>query len=127
MDTPSPTTITVAEAAISLGVSERTVWRYLKSGRLPSETVGEPGEKRTLIPRAAVDALHAGRGGDADALRVERDRLAAALAAAQAERDALTSRVVVLQRALSRPPGPSLAERALGRALVLIGSRRAAA
>ena len=49
-------------------VSERTVWRYLKSGRLPGETVGEPGSQRTLIPREAVDALRgdARRRPDAD-------------------------------------------------------------
>ena len=39
MDTIAPThTITVAQAAEALGVSERTVWRYLKSGRLPGQT-----------------------------------------------------------------------------------------
>ncbi|MDP9143376.1 MAG: helix-turn-helix domain-containing protein, partial [Actinomycetota bacterium] len=71
-------TITVAQAAQALGVSERTVWRYLKSGRLPGETIGEPGAQRTLIPSQAVDALNGSRGGaDAEALRAERDRLAA--------------------------------------------------
>ena len=49
MTAPSDT-LTVAQAAEALGVSERTVWRYLKSGRLPGETVGEPGAQRTLIP-----------------------------------------------------------------------------
>ncbi|MDP9318180.1 MAG: helix-turn-helix domain-containing protein, partial [Actinomycetota bacterium] len=49
MDTIASThTITVAQAAETLAVSERTVWRYLKSGRLPGETVGEPGSQRTL-------------------------------------------------------------------------------
>ena len=60
--TLAPThTITVAQAAEALGVSERTVWRYLKSGRLAGETVGEPGAQRTLIPREAVDALTGAR------------------------------------------------------------------
>jgi excisionase family DNA binding protein len=115
---PPRDTLTVARAAEALGVSERTVWRYLKSGRLPGETVGEPGAQRTLIPAAAVDALRAGRSGaDAEALRVERDRLASELAAARAERDALRGRVSLLQRSLSAPPRPGLVERALTRAL----------
>ena len=119
MDTTAPThTITVAQAAEALGVSERTVWRYLKSGRLPGETVGEPGAQRTLIPSVAVDALQGGRGGaDAEELRRERDRLVAELAAARAERDVLEGRVGVLQRALSTPRRPGFAERALSRAL----------
>jgi excisionase family DNA binding protein len=115
---PPRDTLTVARAAQALGVSERTVWRYLKSGRLPGETVGEPGAQRTLIPAAAVDALRAGRSGaDAEALRVERDRLASELAAARAERDALRGRVSLLQRSLSAPLRPGLVERALTRAL----------
>ena len=118
MDTTAPThTITVAQAAAALGVSERTVWRYLKSGRLPGETVGEPGAQRTLIPAVAVDALQGGRGADAEELRRERDRLVAELAATRAERDALEGRVGVLQRALSTPLRPGIAERALSRAL----------
>lgn len=126
MDTTAPThTITVAQAAEALAVSERTVWRYLKSGRLPGETVGAPGAQRTLIPADAVAALQGDRGGaDADALRVERDRLAAELAAAQAERDALRGRVGVLQRALSHPVRPGLAERALTRALGVVARAR---
>jgi excisionase family DNA binding protein len=115
---PSRDTLTVARAAEALGVSERTVWRYLKSGRLPGETVGEPGAQRTLIPAAAVEALRAGRSGvDAEALRAERDRLASELAAARAERDALRGRVSLLQRSLSAPLRPGLVERALTRAL----------
>ena len=115
---PPRDTLTVARAAQALGVSERTVWRYLKSGRLPGETVGEPGAQRTLIPAAAVEALRAGRSGaDAEALRAERDRLASELAAARAERDALRGRVRMLQRALSHPLRPGLVERALTRAL----------
>jgi excisionase family DNA binding protein len=117
MTAPSDT-LTVAHAAQALGVSERTVWRYLKSGRLPGETVGEPGAQRTLIPIAAVEALSAGRGGaDAEALRAERDRLASELAAARAERDALRGRVSLLQRSLSNPLRPGIAERALSRVL----------
>lgn len=116
--TPHSDTLTVAQAAQALGVSERTVWRYLKSGRLDGETVGEPGAQRTLIPTAAVEGLRAGRAGaDAEALRAERDRLATELEAARAERDALRGRVRVLQRSLSQPLRPGIVERALSRAL----------
>jgi excisionase family DNA binding protein len=126
MDTHAPThTITVAQAAEALGVSERTVWRYLKSGRLPGETTGEPGSQRTLIPREAVDSLTSTRVGlDAEALRAERDRLVAELAAACAERDALTSRVTVLQRSLSDPLRPGIAERTLARAMGVVARAR---
>jgi putative transposase len=127
MDTTAPThTITVAQAAEALGVSERTVWRYLKSGRLPGETTGEPGSQRTLIPREAVVSLTTTRISlDAEALRAERDQLVAELAAARAERDALTSRVSVLQRSLSAPLQPGLAERALARAMSAVAVARA--
>ena len=126
MDTIAPThTITVAQAAEALEVSERTVWRYLKSGRLPGETVGEPGSQRTLIPSEAVDALRGNRaGGDADALRAERDRLIAELAVLRAERDVLHGRVTTLQRALVAPARPGLAERALSRALEVAARAR---
>lgn len=128
MDTTAtaPThTITVAQAAEALGVSERTVWRYLKSGRLPGQTVGEPGSQRTLIPADAVAAAAGERGGaDAAALRAERDRLVAELAAARAERDALAGRVDVLRRALSEPARPGVAERALARALGALAALR---
>jgi excisionase family DNA binding protein len=124
MTAPSDT-LTVAQAARALGVSERTVWRYLKSGRLPGETVGEPGAQRTLIETAAVDALRAGRAGaGAEALRAERDRLATELAAARAERDALRGRVRLLQRSLSAPLRPGLVERALARALEVAARAR---
>ncbi|MGE0347072.1 MAG: helix-turn-helix domain-containing protein [Candidatus Nanopelagicales bacterium] len=126
MTTSAPThTITVAQAAETLGVSERTVWRYLKSGRLPGETVGEPGSQRTLIPADAVDALQGSRGGaDADALRAERDRLVAELAATQAERDQLRGRVGMLQRALSTPARPGIGERLLTHALGVVARAR---
>lgn len=97
-------TITVAEAAQALGVSERTIWRYLKSGRLDGETVGPAGAQRTLIPRDSVDALRAERGHDpeVDALRAERDALVAELARAQAEREALRARLDAMHRAITR-------------------------
>ncbi|MFM9876369.1 MAG: helix-turn-helix domain-containing protein, partial [Rhodoglobus sp.] len=55
--------MTVAEASEALGVSERTVWRYLSSGRLVGETVGPVGSQRTLIETVAVQAIVSGRGG----------------------------------------------------------------
>jgi excisionase family DNA binding protein len=124
MTAPSDT-LTVAQAAQALGVSERTIWRYLKSARLPGETIGEPGAQRTLIPAAAVEGLRADRGGaDATALRLERDRLASELAAARAERDALRGRVSVLQRSLSHPLRPGVVERTISLALELAGRAR---
>lgn len=126
MDTNASThTITVAQAAEVLGVSERTVWRYLKSGRLPGETVGEPGSQRTLIPAHMVEDLRGARGGaDAEALRVERDRLVAELAALRSERDALSGRVSMLQRALARPSATGMLERALARVLTIVARAR---
>ena len=47
--TSTSSTHTVAQAAEALGVSERTVWRYIKSGRLPGETIGEPGSQRASL------------------------------------------------------------------------------
>jgi hypothetical protein len=124
MTAPSDT-LTVARTAQALGVSERTVWRYLKSGRLPGETVGEPGAQRTLIPAEAVRALQDGRAGPgAEALRAERDRLASELELARAERDALRGRVRVLQRSLSRPLAPGIIERALSRAIEVAARAR---
>ena len=96
METSAPThTITVAEAAEALGVSERTVWRYLKSGRLPGETVGEPGSQRTLIPRDGRRGPHdrPRRGGRRGPASPSATGCAAELAAARAERDALIERV----------------------------------
>ena len=112
--------LTVAQAAEVLGVSERTVWRYLRAGRLAGETTGPPGAQRTLIPAEAVDGLRVARGGAEDAaLRAERDRLAADLAAARAERDALARRVALLQRSLTRPRA-GVGARAAGWALVAL-------
>jgi excisionase family DNA binding protein len=122
-------TFTVAEAAEALGVSERTVWRYLRAERLAGETVGPPGERRTLIPAEAVAALRDARGDGpaAEALRDERDRLEAALRSAQAERDALATRVSLLQRALARPARPPLLDRLVGPLLVALARLRAPA
>lgn len=102
--TPPPS-LTVAEAARDLGVSERTVWRYLRSGRLVGRTSGAPGAQRTLVDAASMDALIAARAGEGAAghLRAERDRLAGEVARLRAERDALAGRVALLQRALARP------------------------
>ncbi len=98
------TALTVADAAERLGVSERTVWRYLRSGRLSGETVGEIGSQRTLIDPASVDILSVGRqlGDGAAVVRAEMDRMAAELEALRIERDALAARLVDVPRALTR-------------------------
>jgi excisionase family DNA binding protein len=48
--------LTVAEAARYLRVSEPTVWRRVREGRLPSVKVG----RLRRIPRAALDGLARG-------------------------------------------------------------------
>jgi excisionase family DNA binding protein len=114
----NPHLMTVADAAEVLAVSERTIWRYLKSGRLSGETIGEPGSQRTLIPReGVVELAHNRSGGDLAGVRAERDRLARRLADAQAERDALRGRVAALQSALARAGRPARLERLLGGAI----------
>ena len=123
--TDTPTMVTVAQAAEILGVSERTVWRYLKAGRLTGETVGEPGTQRTLIPRDAVRARARERaGGDPAGAGAEHERLERMLAAAQAERDALRARVAALQGALARAGRPARLERLVGGALAAVSRGR---
>ena len=114
MSTTADTSMTVTEAAEALAVSERTVWRYLKSGKLAGETVGEPGSQRTLIAHASVEAAAVARGRDpnSEALRAERDRLAGELARAEAERAELRAEVDHLRLAASRGR-PSVPEQAL--------------
>ncbi len=125
--TTSTDTLTVSQAAETLGVSERTVWRYIKKGRLPGETVGSPGSQRTLIAADAVEAIRAerGDGGQSDALRAERDRLALALRDAEAERDRLKERVAMLQRAVAEPYKPSPVARAADAAMSVMERARA--
>lgn len=99
--------LTVAQAAERLGLSERTVWRYLKAGRLDGVTVGDLGSQRTLIRAESVAALSRERGGaaagtDADARLAE---AADQVARLRAECERLQARVDVLQRALTRWPG----------------------
>lgn len=113
-------TLTVAQTASRLGVSERTVWRYLKSGRLDGITVGEIGSQRTLIPEDGVQAFARARAGgatpsDAEARLAEAD---AQIERMRAECERLQARVDVLQRALARWPG---AGRFNGLALTVIG------
>jgi len=119
-------TLTVAQAAEALGVSERTIWRYLKSGRLPGETTGSPGSQRTLIAVEAIDGLRSERGGagQSDELRGERDRLMVALRATERERDQLRDRVTVLQRAVAEPHRPGPMARALEGAMVMANRAR---
>lgn len=125
MDATDTSQITVAEAADILAVSERTVWRYLKSGRLAGTTVGEPGSQRTLIPRAGVEALSRDRAGaDLASVRAECDRLAQRLNAALVERDALRGRVAALQSTLARSGRPARLERVLGGAMAAMARVR---
>lgn len=116
--------MTVAEAAQTLSVSQRTVWRYLKSGRLSGETLGEPGSHRTLIPRQAVAQLARDRSGELAGLLAERDRLAQRLEDIQAERDALRGRVATLQCSLARAQRPARVERFLGGAMAAVARVR---
>lgn len=118
-----PSEITVSEAAEQLGVSERTVWRYLKSDKLAGRTVGDSGSQRTLIDTDSVTHIASERGRDpqAVALRAERDRLATELQQIAAERDELRGRVSLLQRAANQPTR-SIADRTLG--LVFIALSR---
>jgi len=98
------TQMTVAEASEALGVSERTVWRYLSSGRLVGETVGPVGSQRTLIDHAAVQAIIAARDGGEEiaALRAEVTRLADENAALRAERDQLRRSITGLRTQLAQ-------------------------
>lgn len=95
--------LTVAEAAEALGVSERTVWRYLRSGRLHGETVGPVGQQRTLIEASAVEAIQSGRGGqESAALQAEVDRLSDEVAALRAERDQLRTALAAARVQMAR-------------------------
>lgn len=116
------TALTVADAAERLGVSERTVWRYLRAGRLSGETVGEVGSQRTLIDAASVSALSAGRrsGLDAAVVRAEMDRMAAELKALRVERDALAARLVDVPRTPARQRRRIAPSRASGWLLVAL-------
>lgn len=117
--------LTVAQTADALGVSERTVWRYLKSGRLKGTTVGESGAQRTIISRRAIESVQQERAGtDIATIRAERDHLAHALAAVQAERDALRGRVAALQSSLARPARQARVERMLGGAMAAVSRVR---
>lgn len=121
MDTACAASITVAQAADALSVSERTVWRYLKAGRLEGITVGEPGTQRTLISRDSLESLSRSRStGDIARVRAERDRLAQNLAAAHNELAALRGRIASLQSALARRDRPARVERALGGAIAAL-------
>jgi len=96
-------TMTVAEAAHELGVSERTVWRYLRSGRLHGETTGPVGQQRTLIDPSGIESVRSGRGGEeAAALRADVDRLSDEVAALRAERDQLRTALAAARVEMAR-------------------------
>ncbi len=96
--------MTVAGAAAALNISERTVWRYLRSGRLAGETVGPVGSQRTLIDATAVQAIIAGRGGGEEIAGLTADvaRLGDQAAALRAERDQLRTALVAARGEISR-------------------------
>jgi excisionase family DNA binding protein len=50
---PEPLLISVCQAAVLIGVSERTVKNLLKRGELVRRKVG----RRTLIPRTSIQAF----------------------------------------------------------------------
>ena len=120
--------LSVAETAELLGVSERTVWRYLRAGRLSGRTDGPPGAGRTRIAPESVAALQADRDGGPERARLlaERERLVAALAQSQSERDALARRCARLELLLARADArrPSLAGRAAGLVLIALSRLR---
>ena len=80
-------------------MSERTVWRYLSSGRLVGETVGPVGSQRTLIETAAVQAIVSGRGGGEEitALKAEVARLGDENAALRADGDQMRRSIAGLR------------------------------
>jgi excisionase family DNA binding protein len=45
--------LSIKEAAILLGISERTIFRLMKSGELETNKIG----RRTIITRSAIDEL----------------------------------------------------------------------
>jgi len=126
------TQMTVAEASAVLGVSERTVWRYLSSGRLAGETVGPVGAQRTLIDHAAVQALVAARSGGEEiaALRSDVMRLGDENAALRAERDQLRHAITNLRAQvahLQKPMSKRTGNLVLAGLSSLVNNRRPAA
>jgi excisionase family DNA binding protein len=60
---PEQGLLTTKQVARLLQVSVRTVWRYLRGGRLPRPRYVGPRSPRWL--RAEIDARLSGEGGDA--------------------------------------------------------------
>ena len=52
---PDRRLLSIAQAAVALGVSRTTIWRLLRDGRLPSVELRAGGSRR--IPSAAVTAF----------------------------------------------------------------------
>ena len=78
-----------------------------------------------MVDATAVAALRAARDPQADleALRAERDALAAELSRARAERDALAARAALVRRALARRR-PAIGARTAGWALLALSRLR---
>ncbi len=117
----------VAQAALALGVSERTVWRYLRSGRLAGATVGAVGSQRTLVDATAVQSIIASRcGGEEIAvLTAEVARLGDEVATVRADRDQLRTALLAARGEvvrLSRPVSHRAGDLVLA-GLASLGSR----
>ncbi len=47
--------LTIPEAAIKLGIHERTLWRWIRDGKIEHLHVGPAGNGVTLIPPKAIE------------------------------------------------------------------------
>jgi excisionase family DNA binding protein len=99
------TGMTVAEVAIACGVTERTVRRWLRDGRLPALRVGG----RIRIPDHAVHELSAPYGSDRGPASALTDIPAAHLRVdpglARSQRAARAERLLAMVRSLAGPAG----------------------
>jgi excisionase family DNA binding protein len=69
------TVLSVAEAAVLLGVSRSTVWRWIKSGKLPAYRVGH---KTIRIKRADLEMILQPARGEEVRMEREHEQLFAA-------------------------------------------------
>jgi excisionase family DNA binding protein len=100
---PVMTDMTVAEVATACGVTERTVRRWLRDGRLPALRVGG----RIRIPEHALRELTAPYGSDREPSGPPRAALGPHLGAdpglARAQRAARAERLLAMVRSLATP------------------------